>query len=50
MAFILTIQLGFYFYIVGFSLIFIEIIVKLTWKEEIPVNQIKEKKNTQIKE
>ncbi len=49
-AFILTIQLGFYFFIVGFSLIFIEIIVKLTWKEEIPVNQIKVKNNTQIEE
>ncbi len=49
-VFILTIQLGFYFFIVGFSLIFIEIITKLTWKEEIPVNQIEEKENTQIEE
>lgn len=49
-VYILTIQLGFYFFIVGFSLIFIEIITKLTWKEEIPVNQIEEKENTQIEE
>lgn len=49
-VFILTIQLGFYFFIVGFSLIFIEIITKLTWKEEIPVNQIEEKEKTQIEE